>query len=125
MQKRPLQLLIIDDSDDDALLLVKDVKKAGYEVSFRRVDTPEKLEQALSAGSWDLAVCDYRMPGFGGAQALARIRSSHPGLPFIFVSGTLPPNSTEIISKAEGFVSKDDRGSLVPVLNRVLGGRST
>ena len=120
MKHRRLALLIIDDSDDDALFLVEDLKEAGYDPHFSRVATSKELEGALTTGCWDLVVCDYRMPGFGGEAAVALVKKLNPGLPFVFVSGTLPPESKVLFEKADGFVSKGDSGQLIQVVERVL-----
>jgi len=120
MNRIPLRLLIIDDSDDDALILTRQLRTAGYNTQVRRVQTAAGLDQALQDQVWDLAVCDYRMPGFGGAAALDQVKSQKPELPFIFVSGTLPPDSKDLIGRADGFVAKDNPHRLLEVLKNHL-----
>src|SRR5262245_2772271 len=85
----PLRLLLIDDSEDDAALVVRELSRAGYSVASERVDSPEALARALTAHRWDLAIADYTMPKFSGAAALALVREHNADLPLIFVSGTI------------------------------------
>ncbi len=118
MDPVPLRVLIIDDSEDDALILQRRLRAAGYAADVRRVQTALELGAALRDRAWDLALCDYRMPGFGGPAALYQVRAHSPGLPFIFVSGTLPPESAGIVSKADGFVSKDRPEDVIDTIRK-------
>src|SRR6266436_6130644 len=86
---KPLRALIVEDSELDTSLLVRELQRGGYEVSFKRVCTSETLNMALDQGPWDIAFCDYSMPGFNGRAALQLVRAKHLDVPFIFVSGTI------------------------------------
>ena len=68
---KPLRLLIAEDSEDDALLLVRNLRQADYAVSFERVAAPAALRDAITRENWDLVISDYNMPGFGGLDAEA------------------------------------------------------
>ena len=68
---KPLRVLIVDDSENDALLLVRELKRGGYESVYERVDTSEAMEKALANLEWDVIVSDYRMPRFGALDTLA------------------------------------------------------
>src|SRR5262245_64048569 len=85
----PLTLLLIEDSEDDAVLVARTLTQAGFDVEATRVQTAEALVQALESQDWDIAVADYTMPSFNGIRALALVRERAPDLPFIFVSGTI------------------------------------
>ncbi|MDP2326083.1 MAG: response regulator, partial [Gammaproteobacteria bacterium] len=85
---RPLRLLLVEDTQDDALLLLRTLRKGGFEPDYERVETPDALRDALAAGGWDFVISDYTMPEFSGLQALAIVRELTPQLPFIIVSGT-------------------------------------
>lgn len=85
----PLQVLMIEDSEDDALFTSRELRRAGYEPDVERVATEEGLRAALSRRHWDLILCDFTLPGFGGAEALRIAKELAPELPFIFVSGTI------------------------------------
>jgi CheY-like chemotaxis protein len=66
----PLHVLIVEDSIDDAALLLYELKRGGYEPIHQRVDTAEGVEQAFATGSWDLVLVDFTMPQFSGRRAL-------------------------------------------------------
>ena len=67
---RKLRALIIDDSEDDADLLVRELRRGGYDPASKRVDTRETMSAALSESTWDLIISDYVMPAFSGTAAL-------------------------------------------------------
>ena len=69
-----IHLLVIEDSEDDADLLVRELERGGYRLQYRRVDTPEDLLAALADRDWDLVIADYTMPRFSGAEALSMVR---------------------------------------------------
>ena len=85
----PLHVLIIDDSEDDAMLLGRQLRQWGYEPDWARVDSVASLTEALERRHWDLILGDYSMPGFSGTRALAMVRECDPDTPYIFVSGTI------------------------------------
>jgi CheY-like chemotaxis protein len=85
----PLRLLIVEDSEDDAALLLRELQRGGYDVAHERVDSPDALISALERQKWDLVVSDHSMPHFTGIDALHILRSKGLRVPFIFVSGTI------------------------------------
>jgi signal transduction histidine kinase len=86
---KPLRLLLIEDSEDDALLLLRVLRKSGYTPVFQRVATPEDMTAALLERQWDIVISDYVMPRFSGLAALEILRQSGFDLPFIVVSGKI------------------------------------
>ena len=86
---KPLQVLIIEDSESDTILLLALLRQAGFDPQFRRVGTPEGLRTALAAQKWDLVLSDHSMPGFDSRAALAIVRGTDRDLPFIIVSGMI------------------------------------
>ena len=69
--RTPLRVLMVEDSEDDALLLLRELWRGGYEPEYQRVDTPEAMEKAFAdPSSWDVIFSDYRMPRFGAPEAL-------------------------------------------------------
>src|SRR3989442_12544704 len=85
----PLRVLLVEDSEADAELLAHELKRAGLDVTWERVQSAARLEMALDRGRWDIVVGDNSMPGFSGTEALALVRSRGLDIPFIFVSGTM------------------------------------
>lgn len=84
-----LRTLLVEDSEDDALLLIGHLSKANYKPQWLRVDTHDALVAALDQQEWDIIFADYSMPHFNGAAALAVVRQRGLDVPFIFVSGTI------------------------------------
>ncbi|HVH11056.1 MAG TPA: response regulator [Gemmatimonadales bacterium] len=118
----PLRLLLVEDSDDDARLVVRELTRAGFEPAFQRVDTAADLRAALDRQLWDLVVGDFSMPQFGGLAALALVRERGLDVPFIIVSGTIGEERAVAAMKAgaSDYVPKDNLGRLVPVVQREL-----
>src|SRR6266566_2408417 len=83
-----LRVLIVEDSDDDSELLLRELRRGGYAPAYERVASAAGLKDALEHQTWDLVIADNSMPGFTGMEALALVRARHPDLPFICVSGT-------------------------------------
>src|SRR5258706_385013 len=86
---KPLRILIVEDSQDDALLLLRDLKHIGYEIAYERVDTKEAMQSALRREKWDVVISDYAMPNFNALDALSILKQSGLDLPFLVVSGTI------------------------------------
>src|SRR5262245_16204571 len=85
---KQLRVLIVDDVEDDARLIERELRNAGLLPSFTRVASREALAKELSQ-SWDVLLCDYSMPGFSAFEALQLVRDAGLDLPFIIVSGTV------------------------------------
>ena len=85
----PLRILIVEDSEADAELLLRELRRGGYAPQFERVETPEALDAALTRQSWDLIVSDNAMPHLNGMQALQLTQEKGLDIPFILVSGSI------------------------------------
>ena len=86
---KPLRVLIIEDSEDDALLTIRELKKGGYEPAYERVETAEAMRTALREKGWDIILCDYTLPKFNGLAAIALLKETGIDLPLIIVSGAI------------------------------------
>jgi diguanylate cyclase len=117
-----LRLLLIEDSPDDAALVVRELTRGGYDVDVDRVDTPEALVAALKRQSWDIVVADYTMPGFTGTAALTLLRQHDADLPFIFVSGTMGEDAAVAAMRtgAHDYLMKGALKRLIPAVEREL-----
>jgi formate hydrogenlyase transcriptional activator len=118
----PLNVLIVDDSKDDAELVVRELKRGGYDVRHQRVDTAAAMDSAASANAWDLVVCDYSMPQFSGMDALRMQRAMGTDVPFIFLSGTIGEEAAIAALKegAHDCLNKSDLKRLIPTVRREL-----
>ncbi len=86
--KRPLRVLLVEDMEDDALLVLRTLITGGFQPEHQIVDTPAGMKSALDAGPWDIVISDFSMPKLSGLDALALLRKSGLDTPFILVSGT-------------------------------------
>jgi DNA-binding response OmpR family regulator len=85
---RPLRVLLVEDSESDALLVTRELRRAGYDAVVTRVETAEAMDAALAQGGWDIIISDYALPHFNASAALS-IAQAKTDLPFIVVSGTI------------------------------------
>jgi PAS domain S-box-containing protein len=117
-----LRVLIVEDVEDDALLIVRALTRASHEPTYERVDTEAALSAALDRGPWDIVVSDYNMPHFSGTAALKVLRARDPDTPLIFVSGTMGEDvAVEAMrAGAQDYVTKGNLGRLVPAIEREL-----
>jgi len=117
-----LRLLLIEDSENDALLVVQALGRSGYDVSFERIDTAPALVAALNRQIWDLAIADFTMPQFSGTAALRIVRERDADLPFIFVSGTIGEDAAveAMRNGAHDYIMKGNLKRLLPAVEREL-----
>jgi PAS domain S-box-containing protein len=122
-ERRPLRVLLVEDSADDALLLLRELKRGGYEVFHERVDTAKCMQAALEGQDWDVVISDHAMPTFSAPAALELLRENGwRELPFIIVSGHIGEDAAVKAMKAgaHDFVAKDSLARLVPAIEREL-----
>lgn len=119
---QPLRLLFVEDSEDDALLVVRELRRGGYDVDYERVDTAQELTNALTQQTWDIVIADYTMPHLIGTEALDFLKKSGSDIPFIFVSGTIGEDTAVAAMKAgaNDYVMKGNLKRLVPAVEREL-----
>jgi two-component system, cell cycle sensor histidine kinase and response regulator CckA len=116
-------VLFVEDSDDDAALIVRHLERAGYAVQSFRVDTREAFERAVDNASWDVVISDHSMPQFSSMDALASIKARDLDYPFIIVSGTIGEDTAveAMRAGAHDYVLKNNIGRLAPALEREIG----
>jgi PAS domain S-box-containing protein len=117
--RKPLRLLLVEDSDDDAKLLLRALRRAGYEVDHRRVYTAEEMKAALRL-SWGVIISDYKMPRFSALEALEMANATGSDAPFILVSGRIGEDvAVEAIrGGAYDYVMKSDLSRLPQTVER-------
>lgn len=120
--KKSLKILLIEDSENDAHLLAREIRRLGYEAQIQRVETAEALQSKLKNGSWDVILCDYSLPHFDAPHALEIVRESGLDLPFIIISGTIGEESAVSALKAgaHDFIIKGKYARLGPALEREI-----
>lgn len=119
---KPLRVLIVEDSEDDAELLVVELKNGGYEAIYERVEAPGAMNEALDNKGWDLVIADYFMPKFSAIAALVLLQKKGLDLPFIIVSGSIKENMAIAAMKAgaHDYLLKHQLARLVPAVEREL-----
>ncbi len=122
-QARPvLRVLIVEDSELDARVLVNLLRHGGWQVVSRRVDSETSLRAALGAEPWDLVLSDHNLPGFSSTEALKVLQSTGLDLPFLIVSADIDDEVAVGAMKAgaHDFLIKGKLARLVPAVQREL-----
>lgn len=119
---KPISVLIVEDSEDDVLLLVRQLKKGDYNPTYEQVDTAEAMSEALDKQTWDVILCDNSMPSFSAFDALDIYKKKGLNLPFIIVSGAIVFENAVAIKKAgaHDYILKNDLAELIPSIDRAL-----
>jgi PAS domain S-box-containing protein len=120
--KKTFRILIAEDSEDDALLVLHQIRKGGYDIEHVRVETAEEMKLALKEKAWDIVLSDYQMPHFNGLEALAILKDSGIDLPFIIISGTIGEDVAVEAMKAgaHDYIMKNNLQRLFPAVEREL-----
>src|SRR5215210_3369781 len=119
----PLRVLLVEDSENDALLLLRQLRRGGYEPLSMRVDTAGEMEAALEGQTWDLVISDHSMPAFSSLGALDLLRGKgFVDLPFIIVSGRIGEDAAVSAMKAgaHDYIMKDNLARLNSAIEREL-----
>jgi PAS domain S-box-containing protein len=118
----PLRVLIVEDSEDDTLLLLRELRKGGYGPVYERAETPEAMNSALENQEWDIVISDYVLPKFSGLGALDVLRKNGQDLPFIIVSGNIGEDIAVEAMKAgaHDYIIKGNLKRLNPAIEREL-----
>jgi signal transduction histidine kinase/CheY-like chemotaxis protein len=118
----PLRLLLVEDDKDDAFLVTRHLRLAGFDLDVHQVDCATDFLAALKDKAWDLILSDYQMPGFSGFEALELLRHSEIDIPFLLVSGAIGEHlAVEAMRHgARDYLLKDNLARLVPAIRREL-----
>src|SRR2546430_10230525 len=118
----PLRILLAEDSESDAELIQRELKRGGLDFQSRRVQTEADFRRELDEFRPHLVISDFSMPQFNGRKALAIARESRGDIPFIFISGTIGENVAVDMMKAgaDDYVMKNNLARLLPALKREL-----
>lgn len=116
------RLLLVDDSEDDAFLLLRELARGGLKPQHRLVSDERSLRDALQRDDWDMVITDHNMPGFSSELTIAMTRERFPELPVIIVSGTIGEEVAVNAMKAgaQDYIMKDNLSRLIPAINREL-----
>ena len=117
----PLRVLLVEDSQDDAALTIRELRRGGYDPIVERVETAAAMSAAL-ATPWDIVLADYALPQFDAPSALQLLKASGSDVPFIIVSGAVGEEAAVAAMRAgaQDYVMKNDLARLVPAIHREL-----
>ncbi len=122
MMDRSIRILMVEDSEDDTQLLIRNLKKGGYNPVYERVETAAKMKQALRENEWDVILCDYKMPRFSVPSAIDVLKSAKIDIPFIVVSGTIGEETAVDCMRlgAHDYIMKSSLSRLCPAIAREM-----
>jgi len=122
MKNKSLRVLMVEDSEDDALLLIREIKKGGYNPVYERVATAAAMKKALKEKKWDIILCDYMMPGFNAPSAIDVLKHTNIDIPLIVVSGTIGEETAIECMRfgARDYILKPNLSRLCPAISRAL-----
>ena len=121
-----LRVLVVEDSEDDTTLLIRQLHAGGYEPVYQRVETHNEMEKALN-NKWDIILADYKLPRFSGLQALEMVQQKGLDIPFIVVSGAIGEETAVEMMRAgaHDYLMKENLARLAPVVTRELNEAKT
>lgn len=119
---KELNILIIEDSEEEVILLLNELKKSGFYINWKRVENSKETIKAISEKNWDIILSDYKMPQFSAFDALDIIKKVNLDIPFIVVSGSIgEENAVKIMKEgAHDFVSKNTPKRLIHSIEKEL-----
>ncbi len=119
---KSIRVLLVEDNENDAQLILMELRRNGYDPQWTRVQTSEEMQKALHAQEWDIILSDYSMPTFSGHKALLLLKESGKRIPFIMLSGTITEESAveSLKAGAHDFIVKGKLTRLLPAIEREL-----
>jgi len=117
-----LRVLMVEDSEDDMLLEIRELKKGGYNPEYERVETAAAMRKALQDKTWDVILCDYQLPSFNGIEAIAVLKETNIDIPIIMVSGAIGEETAVECMRlgAHDYIMKNNLSRLCSAIAREL-----
>jgi diguanylate cyclase (GGDEF)-like protein/PAS domain S-box-containing protein len=122
MKGKTIRVLMVEDSEDDELLLIRELKKGGYHPVYERVYSATAMKKALKEKTWDIILCDYMMPRFNAPSAIFLLKETNLGIPLIVVTGTAGEETAIECMHfgANDYIMKQNLSRLCPAISRAL-----
>ncbi len=116
------RILMIEDSEEDAMLIVNELKKDGYNPVYERVETASSMKEALSKKHWDIILCDFSLPKFNAPSAINILKENNIDIPLIIMAGTIEEYVSAECMRigARDYVMKNNLTRLCPMIAREL-----
>ncbi len=117
-----LRVLMVEDSEDDVLLIIRELKKGGYNPLYERIETAAAMKKTIREKQWDIILCDYNLPKLKAPSAIAALRKLNIYIPLIIISGTIGEEKAVECMRlgAQDYVMKSNLSRLCPVIEREL-----
>lgn len=124
--RKAVSILMVEDSQADAKLVIGALRQADYEPKVEIVQTAGEMERALRQGGWDFILSDWVLPEFSGLEALQMHQKSGTKIPIVIVSGRIGEEATieAMRAGADDYVLKDRLETLAPAMERILARRA-
>jgi diguanylate cyclase (GGDEF)-like protein len=118
----PIRILLVEDNEDDAFLIERELQKGGYHTILLRVQTEADIESALQDQHWDLVITDHNIPGCSSHAALEILQRMEQDIPIIIVSGSIGEEIAVAAMKlgAHDYIMKENLARLVPAIEREI-----
>ncbi|HUN54801.1 MAG TPA: PAS domain S-box protein [Smithella sp.] len=122
MKDKSLLVLFVEDSEDDALLISRELERGGYHPDSERVETASAMKEALGKKQWDIILCDYKMPDFSAPSAIALLKELNIDIPVIIISGAIGEETAVECMRlgARDYIMKTNLSRLCPAIAREL-----
>jgi PAS domain S-box-containing protein len=120
--QKSLRVLIVEDSEDDVLLIIRELKKGGFNPAYERVETAVAMREALKEKQWDIILCDYKLPQFSGPSAIALLQEINIDIPILIISGKISEDTAAecMLSGAQDYIMKDNLSRLCPAIAKEI-----
>lgn len=117
-----LRVLIVEDSEDDVLLIIRELKKGGFNPIYERVETAAAMRKALQEKQWDIILCDYKLPQFSAPSAIALLKETNIDIPILIISGKIGEDTAAecMLVGAQDYIMKNNMSRLCPAIAREL-----
>ncbi len=122
MKDQSLRVLIVEDSEVYASLIIRELKKGGYNPAYERMETAAAMKKALKDKQWDIILCDYSLPKFNAPSAIALLKESNIDIPLIIVTGAIGEETAAECMRlgAQDYIMKNNLSRLCPAISREL-----
>ncbi len=121
-QMKIIRVLFVEDSSADVELLIRHIKKGGFTLQYDITYSLDELTSLINRNQYDICICDFKLPGFSGIDAVKRIEEFQQDIPVILASGTIPDEQAidAVLAGAKDYVLKDNLRRLIPAMQREL-----
>ena len=118
----PVRVLLVEDSETDAKLMIHELDRALGPVQPRRVETAQGLRQALAEERWDVILCDWSLPELDALAAMQLLKEEDLDIPLVIVSGTIGEEAAVLAMRtgARDYVLKDKLARLPLAVEREI-----